>query len=123
MPNQIAWMETGIAALRGTRPAEGEKLSVMFLLIGLVKQRAGLEADLFTRAEAAGSTVAETMSAYHRLLSQLIDAGTYPAMSEVIAAGALGEFESADSDAEFLFGIDRTLDGIGALMKARSQFA
>ena len=54
-PNQIAWLEDGLRSLRDTGLAEGEKLSVMLLLSGYVRNEATLMADLGAAAAAAGT--------------------------------------------------------------------
>jgi AcrR family transcriptional regulator len=122
-PNQVAWLEQGLRCLRGTGLAEGEKLSVILLLTGYVRNYATLEADLAEAAarSAAGAGAAgqSTMSDYGRLLARLTDAGRFPALHAVIAAGVLDEQD--DLDAEFVFGLERVLDGVDALVRARSR--
>ena len=53
-PNQVVWLERGLRCLRDTGLAEGEKLSVMLLLTGFVRNWGRLEADLAVAAAAAG---------------------------------------------------------------------
>jgi AcrR family transcriptional regulator len=122
-PNQVAWLEQGLRCLRDTGLEEGEKLSVILLLTGYVRNYATLEADL---AEAsarsgagAGAAGQSTMSDYGRLLAGLTDAERFPALHAVIAAGVLDEPD--DLDAEFVFGLERVLDGIDALVRARAR--
>lgn len=123
-PNQVLWLERGLRCLRDTGLAEGEKLSVMLLLTGFVRNWAGLEADLAEAAQAAGSDEQTAMSDYGRLLARLTDAERFPALHAVIEAGVLDEPESPeDPDAEFVFGLERVLDGIEALVRARSPAA
>jgi AcrR family transcriptional regulator len=121
-PNQVAWLEQGLRCLRDTGLAEGEKLSVILVLTGYVRNYAALEADLAEAAArsgaGAGATGPSTMSDYGRLLTRLIDAERFPALHAVIAAGVLDEPD--DLDAEFVFGLERVLDGIDALVRARA---
>lgn len=117
-PNQIAWLEAGLRDLRGTELTEGDKLSVILLLTGYVRSSATLDADVDAAFQASGSTAQEAMSAYGRLLAKLTDAERYPALHAVIAAGV---FDGPDDpDAEFIFGLDRVLDGIDALARVRA---
>ena len=114
-------MEQGLRCLRDTGLAEGEKLSVMLLLTGFVRNWATLEADLAEAAQASGSGAQAAMSDYGRLLARLTDAERFPALHAVIDAGVLDEPDGPeDQDAEFVFGLERMLDGIDALVRART---
>jgi AcrR family transcriptional regulator len=118
-PNNIAWLEAGLRALRGTGLAEQEKMSTILLLSGFVRNWATLITDLVEAARAAGSTVDEAMAGYGRTLAKLIDAERFPELSMVIAAGALDD-EGEPEDAEFIFGLERVLDGVEVLVRARA---
>jgi AcrR family transcriptional regulator len=113
-PNQIAWLEHGLARLRGTGLAENEKLSVIMLLSGFVRNWAGLTAGI----RAAGDRRAPIR--YGSALTRLIDERRFPAVAAAIAAGAIDD-ERDDADAEFDFGLDRVLDGVEALMNKRTS--
>ena len=117
-PNQIAWLEQGLRCLRDTGLAESEKLSVILLLTGFVRNSATLEAELSEAFLASGSTAQAVMSGYGRLLARLTDAQRFPALHAVIEAGVLDQADHPD--AEFIFGLERVLDGIDALVRARS---
>ncbi len=66
-PNAIAWLERGLDCLRDTGLREDEKLSVILLLTGYVRNQATLEADI-AAAQAAGTARAdaEMMASYGR---------------------------------------------------------
>jgi AcrR family transcriptional regulator len=120
-PNQVLWLERGLRCLRDTGLEEGEKLGVMLLLTGFVRSWATLEADLAEAARAAGAGEPEAMSGYGRLLARLTDPERFPALHAVIEAGVLDEPESPeDPDADFVFGLERVLDGVEALVRARA---
>jgi AcrR family transcriptional regulator len=114
-PNGIAWMENGLASMAGTGLEEGEKLGVILLLSGYVRNEATLAADIAAAAAAAG---AEIMPSWSRLISRLTDAERFPALHAALASGALDQDD--DPDDEFLFGLERVLDGIDVLVQARS---
>jgi AcrR family transcriptional regulator len=124
-PNQVAWLERGLDCLRDTGLAEGEKLSVILLLTGFVRNYATLEADLSEAARASGSDPQAALPNYGRLLAKLTDADRFPALHAVIAAGVFDEpgppEDPEDLNAEFAFGLDRVLDGIDALVRARAR--
>ena len=56
---------------------------------------------------------------YGSLLRRLIDAENYPALHEVVASGVFdstGEY----TDADFDYGLQRVLDGIEVMVRARA---
>jgi AcrR family transcriptional regulator len=119
-PNQVLWLERGLACLRDTGLAEGEKLSVILLLTGFVRNWATLAADL-TEAAASGAGTPATMSGYGRLLARVTDPERFPALHAVIESGVLDGPDDPDGfDTEFVFGLERVLDGVEALVRARS---
>ena len=109
-PNQTAWMEDGLRALAGTGLAEGEKLSVILLVSGYVRNEATLSAQL---AAAAGPI----MPAWSRQLTRLTDAERFPALHAALASGVFDQDD--DPDDEFTFGLERVLDGIEVLVRRR----
>jgi len=117
-PNAMVWLERGLDALRDTGLREDEKLSVILLLTGYVRNQASLEADI-AAAQAAGTAAPdpEMMGSYGRVLTRLTDPERFPALHAVIAAGVFEE-EDEPGD-EFTFGLERVLDGIEALIENR----
>ncbi|HEX2771208.1 MAG TPA: TetR/AcrR family transcriptional regulator [Micromonosporaceae bacterium] len=115
-PNQIAWLEQGMRCLRSTKLAETEKLSTIMLVSGYVMRWATLASELGEAFQASGT---DEGAAYWRALAQVIDPERFPAVSALIAAEPIGE---ADDDflAEFVFGLERVLDGIEVLINERA---
>src|SRR5579859_4934759 len=114
LPREIAWFEDALACLAGTGLTEARKASVIMLLSGYVRNLAATEADITAAVTASGLGHDEWMAAYPRMLSQLTDPRRFPALTAFIAAGV---FDQADEpDDEFIFGLDRILDGIEALI-------
>ena len=112
-PNQVAWFERGLTCLRETGLSEQQKISVLLLVNGFVRNDALLTSDLKIAAGATGAAV--EIPSYARLLSRLVDPQRFPSLTEAIAARA---FEGPDDpDAEFNFGLARILDGVAALVK------
>lgn len=112
-PNQLLWLESGLRAMVGTSLSPSEKLSVVLLLSGYVRNTATLNADL---AAFHGGTTA--MIDYGGLLTRLVDPGTYPELSALISAGVFTD-EGEEPDADFAFGLERILDGIERFIEAR----
>jgi AcrR family transcriptional regulator len=135
-PNQIAWLEQGLRCLRSTKLAETEKLSTMMLVSGYVLRWATLAADLGevpATPDASAATGAPAASvadgkpaggldsgvAQWLALAQIIDPERFPAVRAVLAAEMAGEGPEDLLD-EFVFGLDRVLDGIQVLIVQRA---
>jgi AcrR family transcriptional regulator len=117
-PNYTAWIERGLTSLCDIGLTEGEKLSVILLLSGYVRNEAMLVADL---GEAAGADKPEIMPTWGRQLRALTDRERFPALHAALASEAFEQDD--DPDDEFVFGLERILDGIDALVRARRQGA
>lgn len=116
MPREVAWFELALACMRDTGLTEARKASVIMLLAGYVRNLATTEADIAAAIQASGLSPAEWMSSYPHMLRQLTDPQRFPALTAFIAAGV---FDAADEpDDEFIFGLDRILDGIEVLIAA-----
>ncbi len=117
LPNEVGWFELALACMRDTGLTEARKASVIMLLAGYVRNLATTEADIAAAIQASGLTPLEWMSSYPRILAGLADPQRFPALTQFIAAGV---FEAEDGpDDEFIFGLDRILDGLEALIGAR----
>ena len=120
-PNQIAWLEEGLTCLRGTGLAENEKISVILLLSGYVRNEASTSADIAAASSEAGVTIGDAMAAYGGLLKSLIHPKQFPSLSALIAEGVLDKADHPDE--EFIFGLTRILDGVGVLVAERAAGA
>lgn len=114
-PNSVAWMERGLAALAGTGLDEGAKISVVLLVSGFVRNETALMASVMAATEAAGSTPDEMMQGWGRLLTRVTDAERFPAVTAALEAGVLDRADGPDD--EFVFGLERILDGVQALIR------
>src|SRR6266480_1182986 len=115
MPREIAWFEDALACMTGTGLTEARKASVIMLLSGYVRNLAATEADIAAAVAASGLGLDEWMASYPAVLGQLTDPRRFPALTAFIAAGV---FEAADEpDDEFVFGLERILDGVGVLVE------
>jgi len=102
MPREIAWFEDALACLEGTGLTE-------------VRNLATTEADIAAAIAASGLSPSEWMSSYPRMLRRLTDPRRFPALTAFIAAGV---FDAADDpDDEFIFGLDRIMDGVAVLVR------
>jgi AcrR family transcriptional regulator len=107
-PNQVAWMERALWAMRDSGLSEEEKASVLLLLSGYVRNEATLTAEL----TATGFISDEAMMGYTRLLRTLTNPAEFPALYALLDAGVLDRADPPEK--EFGFGLERILDGIEA---------
>jgi hypothetical protein len=115
-PNSVGWMEDGLATLTGTGLSGQEKLSVILLVSGYVRNEATLMAGLVAAAQ-TDESMRSIMADYGAILRKVTDPERYPAVHEVLESGA---FEDDDEfDLEFGFGLERLLDGVETLVRAR----
>lgn len=118
LPREVAWFENALACMGNTGLTEVRKASVIMLLAGYVRNLATTEADIGAAVMASGLSPVEWMASYPRMLAKLTDPQDFPALSAFIAAGVF-ELEDGPDD-EFIFGLDRILDGVEHLIEARA---
>jgi hypothetical protein len=118
-PNQVAWMNYGLSILRDTGLLQGERLSTIMTVSGMVRNWAVLTADITAAARASGETADEAMLGYGQLLTRLVDPRRFPAIGELIASGIL-DLPPEVPDEDFEFGLERLLDGIEVLIRRRA---
>jgi AcrR family transcriptional regulator len=117
LPNQLAWLDRGLAELDGTGLEIGERLSVMLLLSGYVRNVAVLTRDIAGGHERAGSTPASVQADYETLLGSLVTARRFPALHAAVHGGLFTDGDP--DDLEFEFGLSTILDGVAALIDRR----
>lgn len=130
-PNQIAWLEQGLRCLGSTKLAESEKLSTILLLSGYVLRWATLATDLGelpgtsdaeaarSQGEATAKASPDAGDAYWQAMARILDPERFPAVTAVLKAEVAGEGPD-DFLAEFVFGLERVLDGIEMLVNQRA---
>src|SRR5215204_3753573 len=118
MPNQVLWFEHGLQCLRETALPEPEKPAVLLLVNGFVRNQATLEADLLHAAHASGVALEDAGAAYGRLLGTLADPERFPAIHGVLAARTFDPPGTIVDEVQF--GLNRILDGIDVLVRARA---
>ncbi|GAB3247556.1 TetR/AcrR family transcriptional regulator [Kineosporia babensis] len=119
LPNQVMWMERGLRCLQETRLAEGEKLASILLLSNLVRGYGTLAAEIGAGAVDGAATFAAVMR-------QVLGDGRFPALTHTVMSGAMEADVPAPGEpapgadliwSEMRFGLDRVLDGIGAMIE------
>lgn len=119
-PRMVAWWESGLVALEGTRLDWGEKLSVILMVNGYVRHEATLMADLAAAVAASGRSADDVLAGYGHTIRRLADPARFPSVARMLADGVLDvPDEPEDPDHEFTFGLARVLDGIDLLVRQR----
>jgi Tetracyclin repressor-like, C-terminal domain len=111
-------MEDALHALRDTRLAAAEKASVLLLLSGYVRNEATVASDVESSFLSAADTPDQAMSGWAEALMRVTDDERFPALRAVLAAGVFDQAD--DPDDEFVFGLERVLDGVAALVQTRA---
>src|SRR3954452_23642659 len=100
-PGQLAWLEVGLALLRGTALPAIERMSVMLLVSGYVRNEGRM-------AVQGGDTTPERGGQ----VARLIDPARFPALSAIIESGA---FTAAPFEFDhFAYGLGLILDSVEA---------
>ena len=107
-PNMTAWLEDGLRSLGRTGLTEPQKLSVMLLLSGYVRNEASVSADI------GAGTAGEIMPSWGARLRQVTTPEAFPALHAALASEAFAHDDEPDE--EFVFGLERVLDGVAALV-------
>jgi AcrR family transcriptional regulator len=117
-PNGLSWIEQALHYMRRTALDEAQKMSVILLISGYVRNQAAMEAQIDAAVRAAGSPDADFMAGYNKVLTRLVDPQRFPELTAVAASGVLGKTDEWDD--EFVFGLERILDGVDVLVRRLS---
>ena len=113
-PNNLAWLDSALGALKDTGLPEEAKIGVVMGLITYVQGEIRVAFDL-----AAG--YGENPAAFEQFgttLARVADPRVYPAVARLVEAGVfdeMGSFEE-DNEADFDFGLQLYLDGVAAFI-------
>ena len=107
-PNNLAWMEAGLAVLAGTALSREERVAVVLQVSGHARFRALVERGYADRADDAGEQLSGIVVSEARLLGRLVTEDRFPELHATLGSGALVD----DSFGNFDFGLARLLDGV-----------
>jgi AcrR family transcriptional regulator len=114
-PNSLHFVERGLATLDETGLDDGDKLRIIGLLSSYTLSEARMANDAARAAEAPQATADDSPPVpFESLLRELLDEQTYPRLYRI--AWTPGAATVSERD-EFLWGIDRILDGVAALIE------
>ena len=119
-PNSLHFVEHGLATLDDTGLADADKLRIIGLLSSYTLSEARMANDAARAAAAAQAAAGDGDGPsgppvpFESLLRELLDEQTWPRLYRI--AWTPGAATVSERD-EFLFGIDRILDGVAALIE------
>jgi AcrR family transcriptional regulator len=119
-PNSLTFVERGLETLAGTALAGADKLRVIGLVSSYTLSEARMAHDGARAARRARADESERSGPAHEwtfeeLLRRLVDEANYPILHGIVWSEDLGEQPLTEVE-EFLFGLDRILDGIQVLI-------
>ena len=124
-PNSLTFVERGLEAMDDSGLADADKLRVIGLISSytLSEGRMAHDAARAARQAQAAATGTEPLPAWtwEGLVREVADEQTYPRLHRLAWSASIGDDPTGfDEQEEFLFGLDRILDGVEVLI-ARTQ--
>ena len=121
-PNSLAFVERGLEAMDGSGLADADKLRVIGLISSYTLSEARMAHDAARAARQAQAAAAggepQPVWTWEGLVREVADEQTYPRLYRLARAGEVGDDPSGwDEQEEFLFGLDRILDGVEVLIR------
>jgi AcrR family transcriptional regulator len=122
-PNSLIFVERGLQTMDGTGLADTDKLRVLGMLSSYTLSEARMANDAARAVQAAAKVAAAggepaPLWTFDELLRELVDERTYPRLHRIAWTPPDGP-ELSERE-EFLFGVDRILDGVQALIDQAS---
>jgi AcrR family transcriptional regulator len=124
-PNSLTFVERGLEAMDDSGLADADKLRIIGLISSytLSEGRMAHDAARAARQAQAAATGTEPLPAWtwEGLVREVADEQTYPRLHRLAWSASIGDDPTGfDEQEEFLFGLDRILDGVEVLI-ARTQ--
>jgi AcrR family transcriptional regulator len=117
-PNSLTFVERGLETLEGTGLADADKIRVIGLLSSYTLSEARMAHDAARAAEQAAASGAGPSDSFEGLLRRLVDKENYPLLHRIAWSRQIGDAPSGlEEREEFLFGVERILDGIQSLIE------
>lgn len=116
-PNNLAWLDAGLATLRGTGIGYDAKISIVLAMIAQVRWQGAIVRGYMEAAASAGTTTDALDTRDSDMLEALVTAEQLPEVRRAVDAGVFRPDSAADP---FGFGIERLLDGVAAYLAGAS---
>jgi AcrR family transcriptional regulator len=121
-PNSLTFVERGLEAMDDSGLPDADKLRVIGLISSYTLSEARMAHDAARAARQAQAAAApgepQPAWTWEGLVREVADEQTYPRLYRLAWSGDVGEDPSGwDEQEEFLFGLDRILDGVEVLIR------
>ncbi|MFD7025571.1 TetR/AcrR family transcriptional regulator [Promicromonospora sukumoe] len=118
-PHELARLDSGLAALRGTGLDWAAKVGVVTLVSGYVRTAAQLAADMSRARAGSGLDQGQAEQEYGRAMARLVRPERYPEAARLFGSGLFEQepppgVAAEGPDHDFRFGLETVLDGVGA---------
>jgi AcrR family transcriptional regulator len=117
-PKGMAAYEAALRAVSGIGLTDREMLAAVHLVDSYVRGAGRLSVDRAEAEQETGVTDEQWWSERAYFFEKLFDPARYPTMARMMSSGAFDEDPFTED--VFLFGLQRVLDGIEALVRSRS---
>jgi AcrR family transcriptional regulator len=114
-PNNLAWFDSALGALKDTGMSEESKVGIVMGLMTYVQGEMRLSMDLST----GFADNPDAFTRYGATLARVVDPRELPALAEVLAARVFDEVASFEvtHEADFNFGLQLYLDGVAGFIE------
>lgn len=117
-PNGMAAYDAELRAVCGIGLTDREVIAAVHVVDGYVRGAARLSVDAVEAEQETGVTDEQWWSERAYFWDKLFDPGRLPTMARLMRSGAFGAHPFTEEG--FLFGLQRVLDGIEALVRSRA---
>jgi len=120
-PNSLTFVERGLEAMDDTGLTDADKLRVIGLISSYTLSEARMAHDAARAARQAQAAAVQgeplPIWTWERLVREVADQRTYPRLHQLAWSASIGDDPAGfNEEEEFRFGLDRILDGVGALI-------
>jgi AcrR family transcriptional regulator len=121
-PNSLTFVELGLEGMDETALPDVDKLRVIGLISSYTLSEARMAHDAARARDRDAAANTDTLSAppwsFEALLRELVDEHDYPRLHRIAwSEGIGGDASGFEEREEFLFGLERILDGVAALLE------
>ncbi|MQS09091.1 TetR/AcrR family transcriptional regulator [Streptomyces alkaliphilus] len=119
-PNNLAWMEAGLAAMRDTALDTGERIRLLMLLTGHVRSEGQRDLSMERAGARTGVAPREWGRVYGEMLGRVLADERFPTLARHVREGMFDSPPNADPEEDFEAGLALLLDGVEAILARRA---
>ncbi len=121
-PNSLHFVERGLQALDDTPLSDDERFRAIGLISSYTLSEARMAHDAARAAAGAAEAGTGSLPSFEALLRELVDEPTFPRLHRIAFSRVIGPApQGFEESEEFRWGLERILDGIEALIRAKAE--